>query len=96
MSHGDENRMPIGDLEWDEKPGRPQAPTRVFSVPLVRPRERAHSTLFEAPSPLPRLTDDERAEQARRIAAHQRAQKRPSLLRRRAERAAQGSGGGAP
>lgn len=87
MSHDDESGMPVGDLEWDEKPGRPQAPTRVFSVPLVRPRERAHSTLFEAPSPLPRLTDDERAEQAKRIAAHQRAQSRTSL-RRRAERAA--------
>lgn len=94
MSHGDENRMPVGDLEWDEKPGRPQAPTRVFSVPLVRPRERAHSTLFEAPSPLPRLTDDERAEQARSIAAHQRAYKRGEL-RRRAERAAQRTGGAA-
>jgi hypothetical protein len=73
----------IGDLEWDEKPGRPQAPTRVFSVPLVRPRELAHSTLFEAPSPLPRLTDDERAEEAKRIRDHSRAQRRTERAVRR-------------
>lgn len=56
--------MPVGDLSWDERPGRPAEPTRVYRVgpPKGPPKGPAL-----APTGRPWLADDERQRLADRI-----------------------------
>lgn len=80
----DAELMPIGDLEWDAKPGRPQTPTRVYRVaPLRRDRDVAPSSVWlyaksdEEPPPDRAQAVDRHRERQREHHRRQRAKRRP-------------------
>lgn len=56
--------MPVGDLSWDERPGRPAEPTRVYRVGAPKGPPKGPAL---APTGRPWLTDDERQRLADRI-----------------------------
>lgn len=68
----------IGDLEWDEKPGRPASPTRVYRVgpPKGAPQGPPLESPI-APHGEPWLTPAERDREAARLARQVFLQKRP-------------------
>lgn len=49
--------MPVGDLEWDSKPGRPTCATRVYTIPTLRPRQLTAQPSAHVPHE-PELLDD--------------------------------------
>ncbi len=84
MSHGDENRMPVGDLEWDEKPGRPARTTRVYRCGPLRRDGAPSSVWLYAESDAEPMPVAERAAVAEGHRMAARAHNRAQAARRRA------------